>query len=70
MWTNEQIEAINIIDINTTVSASAGAGKTAVLVERLMKRILIDKVSVDEIVSLTFTDAAAAEMKNRLMSAF
>ncbi|NLY62826.1 MAG: UvrD-helicase domain-containing protein [Erysipelothrix sp.] len=69
MWTNEQIEAINIIDINTTVSASAGAGKTAVLVERLMKRILIDKVSVDEIVSLTFTDAAAAEMKNRLMSA-
>lgn len=66
-WTKEQLEAINITNINTTVSASAGAGKTAVLVERLMKRILKDNVSVDEIVSLTFTDAAAAEMKNRLM---
>ena len=69
MWTDEQLEAINIIDVNTTVSASAGAGKTAVLVQRLMKRILKDGVSVDQIVSLTFTDAAAAEMKNRLMSA-
>ena len=69
MWTKEQIEAINITGVNTSVSASAGAGKTAVLVERLMKRILKDNVSVDEIVSLTFTDAAAAEMKNRLMSA-
>ena len=68
-WTDEQLEAINIIDVNTTVSASAGAGKTAVLVQRLMKRILKDGVSVDQIVSLTFTDAAAAEMKNRLMSA-
>lgn len=69
MWTTEQLEAINITGVNTTVSASAGAGKTAVLVQRLMKRILKDNVSVDEIVSLTFTDAAAAEMKNRLMSA-
>ena len=68
MWTKEQLEAINITDVNTTVSASAGAGKTAVLVERLMKRIIKDGVSVDEIVSLTFTDAAAAEMKNRLMA--
>lgn len=67
MWTKEQLEAINITDVNTTVSASAGAGKTAVLVERLMKRIIKDGVSVDRIVSLTFTDAAAAEMKNRLM---
>lgn len=69
MWTTEQLQAINITGVNTTVSASAGAGKTAVLVQRLMKRILKDNVSVDQIVSLTFTDAAAAEMKNRLMNA-
>lgn len=69
MWTSEQREAINILNTNVTVSASAGAGKTAVLVERLLKRILIDKVSVDQIVALTFTDAAASEMKNRLMKA-
>lgn len=67
-WTKDQLEAINTTGINITVSASAGAGKTAVLVERLMKRIIQDKVSVDKIVALTFTEAAAAEMKNRLMS--
>ena len=67
-WTKEQQLAINTVDFNITVSASAGAGKTAVLVERLMKRIIQDKVSVDKIVALTFTEAAAAEMKNRLLS--
>lgn len=68
-WTNEQQLAINTTDVNITVSASAGAGKTAVLVQRLMKRIIQDKISVDKIVALTFTEAAAAEMKNRLMRA-
>lgn len=68
IWTKEQSQAINNIGHNITVSASAGAGKTAVLVNRLMKRIIDDKVSVDKIVALTFTEAAAAEMKNRLMS--
>lgn len=67
-WTKEQSEAINTTGVNITVSASAGAGKTAVLVQRLMKRIIEDKISVDKIVALTFTEAAAAEMKNRLMS--
>lgn len=67
MYTNEQLEATNTTGVNITVSASAGAGKTAVLVERLMKRIIQDEISVDKIVALTFTDAAAAEMKNRLM---
>lgn len=68
-WTKEQETAINTTGVNITVSASAGAGKTAVLVERLMKRIIKDKISIDKIVALTFTDAAAAEMKNRLMQA-
>ena len=67
-WTKEQQLAINTTGFNITVSASAGAGKTAVLVERLMKRIIQDKISVDKIVALTFTEAAAAEMKNRLLS--
>ena len=67
-WTKDQLEAINTTGINLTVSASAGAGKTAVLVERLIKRIIEDRVSVDKIVALTFTEAAAAEMKNRLMA--
>ena len=40
MFTSEQLQAINALNKNITVSASAGAGKTAVLVERLMKRIL------------------------------
>ncbi|NLC54998.1 MAG: UvrD-helicase domain-containing protein [Erysipelothrix sp.] len=68
-WTSEQLKAINLTDLNITVSASAGAGKTAVLVQRLMKRIINDRVSVDQIVALTFTEAAAAEMKNRLLQA-
>ncbi|MCI5774070.1 MAG: UvrD-helicase domain-containing protein [Erysipelotrichaceae bacterium] len=65
-FNHEQLAAINTIDTNILVSASAGAGKTSVLVERLMKRCLQDKVSLNKIIALTFTDAAAAEMKKRL----
>ena len=62
----EQALAIQIIDKNILVCASAGAGKTTVLIERLMKRIEVDKVSVSEILAMTFTETAAAEMKRRL----
>ena len=62
----EQIAAINTLDKNILLSASAGAGKTTVLVARLMKRILDDGVNVDEILAMTFTDLAATEMKKRL----
>lgn len=51
---------------NILVSASAGAGKTKVLVTRIMKRIIDDRVDLEKIVALTFTSAAAEEMKNRL----
>ena len=51
---------------NILVSASAGAGKTKVLVTRIMKRIIEDHVDLERIVALTFTAAAAEEMKNRL----
>jgi len=48
------------------VGASAGAGKTMVLVARILKRCMEDRISVDRILALTFTAAAAQEMKNRL----
>lgn len=65
---NQQL-AIDNLGQNVVVPASAGAGKTAVLIERLMKRILIDQVELDEICAMTFTEAAASEMKVRLMKA-
>ena len=71
-WTSEQKQAISYRDGNLLVSAAAGSGKTAVLIERIVNRILDDKdpVSVDELVVVTFTKAAAAEMKVRLSAAF
>lgn len=65
-WSDSQWEAITATGRNLLVSASAGAGKTAVLTERLAKRILQDGIRVDQILAMTFTDAAAAEMKTRL----
>lgn len=53
-------------DTNILVSASAGAGKTTLLIKRLMTRIINDRVSVNQICALTFSEAAAHEMKNRL----
>ena len=66
-WNEEQLKAINTVDKNVLVSASAGAGKTTVLVARLMKRITQDKMPVDSILAMTFTEAAASEMKKRLL---
>ncbi len=51
---------------NILVSASAGAGKTRVLVTRILKRCIEDRVPINRILALTFTEAAAQEMKNRL----
>ncbi len=65
-WNKEQLEAINYVGENILVSASAGSGKTAVLVQRLIKRCLIDKIRLDKIIALTFTEAASNEMKKRL----
>ena len=64
-----QKEAIDTSGKNIVVSASAGAGKTTVLVERLMQRMFRDKVSLDEIVAMTFTEAAASNMKKKLLVA-
>lgn len=61
-----QLEAIESRDTNIMVSASAGAGKTTLLIERLRRRILEDRVSLSEIVAMTFTEKAAGDMKRKL----
>ncbi len=61
-----QLEAIGIRGQNVVVFASAGAGKTTVLVQRLTERIIIDKIPLTRILAMTFTEAAAGNMKNRL----
>ncbi len=69
-WTAEQQNAIDVKNRAAVVSAAAGSGKTAVLVEKLL-RILSDRenpVSADRIVVVTFTNDAAAQMKQRLCS--
>ncbi|OPX85651.1 MULTISPECIES: helicase-exonuclease AddAB subunit AddA [Pelotomaculum] len=67
-WTAEQLEAMNSRNGNLLVAAAAGAGKTAVLVERIIRRItdLTAQTDVDRLLVLTFTNAAAAEMRERV----
>ena len=64
-WTKEQSLAINKTGENIIVSAGAGSGKTAVLSERVITK-LKQKISLDNLLILTFTNAAAAEMKERI----
>jgi len=65
-WTDDQLAAIETKGRNILVSAAAGSGKTAVLVERILRRIMNDKVNIDEMLIVTFTNAAAAEMKEKI----
>ena len=64
-WTLEQEQAINEEGKNIIVSAGAGSGKTAVLSERVIRK-LKQKVNINELLILTFTNAAATEMKDRI----
>ena len=64
-WTKEQLDAINLENSNIIVSAGAGSGKTAVLTERVLRKVK-DGINVNELLVLTFTNAAAAEMKERI----
>lgn len=70
-WTDEQQRAIDFRDGNLLVSAAAGSGKTAVLVERIIRRVTdpVSPIEIDSIVVVTFTRAAAEEMKSRLANA-
>ncbi len=68
-FTDKQLEAINTLDKSVLVAAAAGSGKTAVLDERILKIILDEGVNVDEMLVVTFTRAAASEMRVRLAAA-
>ncbi len=69
-WTSDQLRAIETVDRDVLVSAAAGSGKTAVLAERcaylVTKAPSPYRCNVDELLVLTFTDAAAAEMRSRI----
>jgi len=68
-WTDEQLQAIKEKTKNILVSAGAGSGKTAVLVERIINKILNEGVDIDKILIVTFTQAAASEMRERILEA-
>ena len=70
-WTKEQSEAIYTRRCNLLVAAAAGSGKTAVLVERIIQIITNEKnpVDIDKLLVVTFTSAAAAEMRERIANA-
>jgi len=70
-WTPDQQRVINTRNRNLLVSAAAGSGKTAVLVERVIQMITDEKnpVDIDKLLIVTFTKAAAGEMKERILAA-
>ena len=70
-WTKEQQDVISLRDRNILVSAAAGSGKTAVLVERIIAKITRDErpCDIDRLLVVTFTKAAASEMRSRIGAA-
>ena len=70
-WTMEQQKVIDSRDRNILVSAAAGSGKTAVLVERIIQMVIDDKrpIDIDRLLIVTFTKAAASEMRERIEKA-
>ena len=71
MWTNEQKQVIDLRGRSLLVSAAAGSGKTAVLVQRIIERICDEShpVDIDRLLVVTFTNAAAGEMRERVQAA-
>ena len=68
-WTEEQQQAINEKGENILVAAAAGSGKTAVLVERIINKVINEKIDIDRILVVTFTSAAASEIRERILEA-
>ncbi len=70
-WTEEQKKVIELRNRNILVSAAAGSGKTAVLVERILSMVTDERrpVDIDKLLIVTFTKAAAGEMKERIRDA-
>ena len=71
VWTSEQKKVIELHERNILVSAAAGSGKTAVLVQRIIEMIADEEknIDIDRLVIVTFTNAAAYEMKQRILAA-
>lgn len=67
-WTEAQQLAIDARNQNLLVSAAAGSGKTAVLIERIVGLIVEDQVPIDTFLIATYTNAAAGEMRERLLN--
>ena len=68
-YTKDQQKAIDVRGKNILVAAAAGSGKTRVLVERIIKQLMERELSIDELLVVTFTSAAAAEMRERIEGA-
>lgn len=70
-WTEEQRKVIELRDRDILVSAAAGSGKTTVLVERIIRRITdeANPVEIDSLLVVTFTKAAAAQMREKIQAA-
>ena len=70
-WTQEQEQVIHLHNRNLLVSAAAGSGKTAVLVERIIQMVTDPEhpLDIDRLLVVTFTNAAAAEMRERVGAA-
>ena len=70
-WTEEQQKVIDTHGIDVLVSAAAGSGKTAVLVARILEMVTspVHPVDIDRLLVVTFTNAAAAEMRQRIRDA-
>ena len=70
-WNKGQQEVLDSIKDkqNILVSAAAGSGKTAVLVERIIRTVLEGKADIDEILVVTFTRAAASQMRAKIIAA-
>lgn len=70
-WTDTQWRAIFASGRDVLVSAAAGSGKTAVLIERLIQKMIrqVDPIDVDQLLVVTFTNASAAEMRHRMAEA-
>jgi len=69
-FTAEQLHAIESRSGSLFLHANAGSGKTSVLVERFVRAVLEDEVAVDRILAITFTEKAAAELKQRIRARF
>ena len=68
-WTQQQLKAIDTKDKTILVSAAAGSGKTATLTERIIKRITVDDANISNMLIVTFTRSAAADLKAKIFNA-